>query len=178
MARQATWVNEDGLEVGFGTRDSKNPHLATVQTEGNVEIASMVLDYDTLPAAAGTAPSVKSFAVPADSVITRAYLRVTTAFTSGGTTTLNVGFVNAAGTAIDQDGLDAAIAKAALTDGAVIEMDGALVGDNIGDADGYISTSTGSGPWTAGQAVLTIEYVRPMPGSTPQDPIDGIVGSL
>lgn len=178
MARQATWVNEDGLEVGFGTRDSKNPHLATVQTEGNVEIASMVLDYDTLPAAAGTAPNAKDFAIVGESVITRAYLRVTDAFTSGGTTTLDIGLVNAAGTAIDQDGLDAAIAKAALTAGAVIELDGALIGDSIGSADGYISTATGSGPWTAGQAVLTIEYVRPMPDSTPQDPIDGIVGSL
>ena len=178
MARAEVWVNNDGLEVEFGTSDSRSDRLATVQTEGNVEIASMVLDYDLLPAAATNAPSVKSIQLPAHAVVTRAYLRVTDEFTSGGATTLQIGLIEADGTAIDQDGLFEAIAKAALDAGDVVEGDGALVGESIGDEDGFISTLVTTGPYTAGQAVLTIEYVRPMPGSTPQEPIDGVVGSL
>jgi hypothetical protein len=177
MARQEVWVNEDGLAVGFGTLDSKNPNLATVETTGNVEIATMVLDYDTLPAAATTAPSTKSFEIREGSVITRAYLRVTEEFTSAGATTLAIGFKEADGTAIDADGLFEAIAKANLDAGDVVEGDGDLIGA-IMPENGFISTVTATGPWTAGSAVLTIEYVLPTPDSQAQDPIDGIVGSL
>lgn len=181
MSRANVWTNPDGLDVGFGTRDSKNKNAATVRTQGNVEILSMILDWDYLPDAAGTAPSSKSIPLPANSLIHRATLRVTEAFTSGGATTLDIGLVNAAGTAIDQDGIDAAIAKTAIDAvGDVIQCDGALVGGaaTVGTAPAYISCNVGTGPYTAGQAELTIEYSKPLPSTDPVDPIGGIVGSL
>lgn len=181
MARQATWTNSDGLVVGFGPRDSKNNAGATVRTMGNEEQFSMILDYDTLPAAAGTAPSSKSIPLPANSMIHEATLRVIVAFTSGGATTLDIGLVNSAGTAIDQDGIDAAIAKTAIDAiGEVVQCDGALVNGTatVGTSDAYISCNVGTGPYTAGQAELTVRYSRPLADTTPTDPISGIVGSL
>lgn len=181
MARANTWTNSDGLVVGFGARDSKNDAGATVRTEGNVEVFSMILDYDNLPAAAGTAPSSKSIPIPANSYIHSATLRVLDAFTSAGATTLDIGFVDEDGTAIDQDGIDAAIAKTVIdAEGDTVQCDGDLVNGlvTVGTDDAYISTNVGTGPYTAGQAELTIEYSKPLPGTDPTDPITTIVGSL
>lgn len=181
MARANTWTNSDGLVVGFGARNSKNDAGATVRTMGNEEIFSMILDWDILPAAPDTVPSVKSIPIPAGAVITNADLRIIEAFTSAGSTTLTIGLVNAAGVAIDADGIDATIAKAAIDAvGDVVQCDGALVSGvlTIGAADGFISTTTAVGPWTAGQAELTVRYTRPLPDTNPTDPIVGIVGSL
>jgi hypothetical protein len=179
MARNATWTNSDGLVVGFGTRDSKNDSGSTVETKGNVEIFQMVLDFDNLPTAVGTAPNTKSIPIPAGAVINDAVLQVLTAFDAAGSATLTIGLKELDGTAIDADGIDAAIALTAIdADGDTIQCDGALVGTDIGTADGYIAVAVGTGPYTAGQAVLTIEYTRQLDSSTAADPITTIQGSL
>lgn len=178
MARASTWTNADGLVVGFGARDSKNDAGATVRTQGNVEIFQMVLDYDNLPAAAGTAPSSKSIPIPAGSVIKSAHLQATADWATADSATLDIGFVNAAGTEIDQDGIDAAIADTALDTGDTVVCDGALIGNDVGSADAYISCEVDTGTFTSGSAVLTIEYIKPMPDTDPTDPITSIVGSL
>lgn len=178
MARQATWTNSDGLVVGFGPRDSKNDNGAVVETIGNVEVFQMNLDFDNLPAASGTAPSTKSIPLPANAVINDAVIQVTEAFTAAGAATLTLGLKNSAGTAIDADGIDAAIAVAALSLGATIQCDGALVGADIGTADGYIASAVATGPFLTGHAILTIEYTRQLPDTDPTDPITTIVGSL
>lgn len=175
MSRNSEWTNADGLVVGFGARDSKNPNAATVRTQGNVCIMQFPFDYDTTLEIGTDVPSSKSIPVPAGSTIKRAQLAVDTAFVGG--TNIDFGFMNAAGTAIDDDGLDAAVATAALTAGAVITMDGALIGASVGAADAYFGVVT-TGTYTAGDGVITIEYILPMPDSTPTDPISGIVGSL
>ena len=181
MARANTWTNNDGLAVGFGTRDSKNPNAATVRTMGNVEELVVVFDWDSPPVAPGTAPSTKSIALPANAVIIEGHFRVDTAVTMSGTSpTLAFGVVNSAGTAIDANGLLTAQAPAAMGAGAVITLNGALVGDTVGSADAYISIELGgtSPALTAGDGVLVIAYQKPMPDATPTDPITGIVGSL
>lgn len=181
MARSETWTNSDGLDVGFGARDSLNDNGATVRTQGNVEIFAMELDWDNLPAAAGTAPSSKSIPVPAGSTIHRATFTVTEVFASGGATTLTIGLKEADGSVIDADGIDAAIAKTAIDAvGDVVQCDGALVGGvlTVGAADAYIATSVATGPYTAGKGELVIEYSKPMPDSDATDPITTIVGSL
>lgn len=172
--RANTWTNADGLSVGFGPLDSKNPNAGPVQTEGNIEVLQFPFDYDALNLA-GTAPSTKTVPIPANSTILRGNIRVTTAFAGG--TNVNFGFINAAGTAIDIDGLDAAVATAALDAGLVVTFDGALIGKSVGAADAYFGGSY-SGTYTAGKGIITIEYVRPMPDSTSPSPVDGIVGSL
>ena len=181
MTRNATWTNADGLDVGFGTRDSKNINGATVQTEGNVESFSMILDWDTLPTAAPLLPSTKSVPIPAGSAIHSATLRVIVAFTSGGATTLDIGLRELDGTVIDLDGIDAVIAKTVIDGiGDTVQCNGALVNllVDVGTADAYIATTTTTGPYTAGQAELTIEYSKPLADTTPTEPISGIVGSL
>ena len=181
MARANSWTNDDGLFVGFGTRDSKNDNGATVQTEGNVESFSMELEWDNLPAAAPTAPLSKSIPIPANSTIHRATLSVTEAFTAAGGATLDIGFKQADGTDIDLNGIDAVIAITVIDAiGDVVQCNGALVGGlvTVRLLDAYISTVVTTGPFTAGMAELTIEYSRPLPDSDPTDPIDGIVGAL
>jgi len=181
MARGNTWTNSDGLVVGFGTRDSKNPNAGTVRTMGNEEELVVVFDWDNPPVAAGTAPSVKSIQLPADAVILEGHFRVDTAVTMSGTSpTLAFGVVQADGTAIDADGLITAKAPAAMGANAVIALDGALVGTTVGSADAYVSIELGgtSPVLTAGDGVLVIKYQKPMPDSTPLDPITTIQGSL
>lgn len=178
MARSATWTNSDGLVVGFGARDSKNDNGATVRTEGNVEILQMTLDYDNLPADAGTAPSSKSIPIPAGSVIKSAHLQTTADWATADSATLDIGLKNSAGTEIDDDGIDEDIAAAALDTGDTVVCDGSLVGVDIGSADGYISCGVNTGSFTSGSSFLTIEYIRPLPDNTPTDPITSIVGSL
>lgn len=179
MAREATWTNSDGLEVGFGPRDSSNENGATVETKGNVEVFQMVLDYDNLPAASGTAPSTKSIPIPAGAVINDAVLQVLDAFDAAGAATLTIGLKEADGSVIDADGIDASIALTAIdADGDTIQCDGALVGTDIGSEDGYIACAVGTGPYTAGRAVLTIEYTRQLPDSVAADPITTVQGSL
>lgn len=181
MARASTWTNSDGLEVGYGQRDSFNTESATIRTMGNEEILQVYLKYDDLPTAATNAASVKNVPIPANSVITNADLYILDAFESGGATTLSIGLKRLDGTDIDADGIDATIAKTAIdADGDVVQCDGALVGGvvSIGAYDGYISTVVATGPYTAGEAVLTIRYTRPMPDPMPAEPITTIVGSL
>jgi len=178
MSRNATWTNSDGLVVGFGQRDSKNANGATVRTQGNVNILQMILDYDALPAAAGTAPSTKSIPVPANAVIKSAHVHTTADWATTDSATLDIGFVNSAGTAIDQDGIDAAIADSALDTGDTVVCDGALVGLDVGTADAYISCEVNTGAFNSGSSVLTIEYILNMPDTTPTDPLGAVTGSL
>jgi hypothetical protein len=141
----------------------------------------MILDYDNLPSAAPTAPLSKSIPIPARSIIHSASLRVILAFTSAGATTLDLGFKQADGTVIDLDGIDAVIAKTVIDAvGDVVQCNGALVNGlvDVGANDAYIASTVAVGPYTAGQAELTIEYSRPLPDTDPTDPIDGIVGTL
>lgn len=176
MARENTWTNNDGLDVGFGTRDSSNENAATVRTEGNIEVLQFPLNYDNMPAS-GTAPSSKSIPVPANASILRGNFRVTEAWVGG--TNIDFGTMTSAGVAIDDDGYDAAVATAALTLNAVIDFDGALMtGDaSVGTADAYFGTVV-TGTYTAGKGVVTIEYLKPMPDSDATDPITTIVGTL
>ncbi len=164
MARQDTWVNNDGLEVGFGPLDTDNFKGASVRTTGRVNQLVIELDWDNLPSAAGTAPSSKDFRIPANSTIQSSTLVVTEAFTSAGATTLSIGTKNSAGTVVDADGIDATIAKTVIDAiGDVVQNDGAQVGGivTVGTSDVYLSTVVATGPYTAGRGTLTIEYVLP-----------------
>lgn len=175
MSRASTWLNADGLRQGYGARDSKNENAATVRTQGNIEVWQFPIDYDTL-ATIGTAPVSKSIPIPANSTILRGQLQVTTAFAGG--TNIDFGLMNSAGTAIDDDGLDSAVLTSAMTPAnTIVTFDGALIGANVGTADAYFGTVV-TGTYTAGAGIVTVEYVRPMPDSTPTDPISGIVGTL
>lgn len=99
--------------------------------------------------------------IPAGSVIVNADLVMKTAATSGGSATLTLGLYNAAGTAIDADGIDAAIALTAIDAvGDVVQCDGALVNGVLttGSAAAYVGAIYGTAVFTAGAAKLVIQY--------------------
>lgn len=110
-----------------------------------------------------------SHLLPEGAIVKAVYMKVVTAFTSGGSATLTVG--NAA----DKDGYMASIAVASLTANAGFShasQAGALLWDNTNDASlAYIVTSSantqnlsitiGTAAMTAGKAVIVVEYYYP-----------------
>lgn len=151
------WENADGLNVKFGTE------RATVRVDGtkNAEDHRLVVLLADATAVATTdtaavAEPTEAF-IPSGAIITRAYFVVDTAFTSGGAATLDIGTKQKAGTNIDDDGIDAAVAVAALAANAVIDCDGALVPGQV-TADSYIMFTYNTAAFTAGAGRLIVEY--------------------
>jgi len=157
----ATWTNEDGLKIRFNGDEVEN-NTGSQFVGGPIRSLTVDLPYNDLPTTATTAADARNAHLPANAYIVGAYLLVDEAFTSGGTTTLTLGLCNSAGTAIDADGIDVAIAKTAIDAvNDVVVCDGALVRGvlNIGPAPAWVYTTVGSGPYTAGHARLVIHYI-------------------
>jgi hypothetical protein len=159
----ATWTNSDGLEVRFGLdRTTENVTGVTAVTPFK-HIKHKIVGAD-LPDTDNGAVDADAAFIPAGSVITRAFVYVTDEF-AGATATMDIGLKVAAGTAISADGIDADIAVTALDAlGDTIICDGAYIAD--GDltgvrltADAYISVSYETAAFTAGEAILVVEYL-------------------
>lgn len=149
-----SWTNEDGLLVRY------NLERSTVADDGvtadkqfvmTVADATALADADTA-AEAGDRPYL-----PAGATIESAYFQVDTAFTSGGAAVLDIGLKQADGTTIDDDGIDAAIAVAALTVRSVTASDGALVPSKL-QYDSYPTITYDTAAFTAGAGKLVINY--------------------
>lgn len=150
-------TNADGLQLNYGTRDVEVNHARAV---GGVDEVQQVV-FDITATKLGTAPTINAASafIPANSLIVRATLLVKAAFTSGGAATLDIGTYSIASVAIDADGIDAAVALAALGANADVACDGVQVG-TIVTADCYIGASYGTAAYTAGTARLVVEYIR------------------
>lgn len=101
--------------------------------------------------------------IPANAIIVNADLVITSPATSGGSATLTIGTYNAAGSAVDADGIDAAIALTAIdADGDVVQCDGAQVSGlvTVGGAACYIGAIYGTAAFTGGEATLIVEYIK------------------
>jgi len=152
------WTNEDGLEVRFGIDRATSAPTGGTSAEEKVHVfdiadATELGDTDTA-AASGDAAFI-----PAGAIVKDAYLVVDTAFTSGGSAVLDLGFKEADGTNIDDDGIDAAIALGAIdADDDVIACDGALVGTRLAN-DSYVMATYDTAAFTAGAAKLVVKYV-------------------
>lgn len=180
MPRQATWSNSDGLIVGFGTHTVDNQVPAITSNIGAVKTASFVIQGTLLEdIGALTAASLypQGFVIPRGSKIQRATLTPSEAFTSGGAATLTIGTVkwDAVGTVDDLDGIDATIAITAIDAiGESVLCDGALVNGtvvtsicgNVSNTDVRIVAGFGTAAFTAGKALLTIEFIVPSVGET------------
>lgn len=152
------WTNEDGLEVRFGTdRRTSAPDGLTSAEEKvfvyEVADATKLTDADTA-AAAGDAAYL-----PAGTIIKDAYFVVDTAFTSGGSAVLDIGLKEGDGTAIDDDGIDAAVALGALGANAVVNCNGALVGTRLAE-DSYVNFTYDTAAFTAGAGKLVVKYIQ------------------
>lgn len=164
----ATWTNQDGLAVRFG---NERAEVGAAEANGlkltghtAAEERTLVVTIDNaanIPNTDTTAATGDLPFIPSGAIIKDAYLVVNTAFTSGGSATLDLGTKLAAGTNVDDDGIDVAIAVAALTDNAVIACNGAQIGARA-TADWYPMATYDTAAFTAGAGKLVIKYLAVM----------------
>lgn len=156
-----SWTNADGLTVLMHEEQGE------VETTGRVgpirqSIVVDLADATTLGTSYSTAAGPTEAFVPANALIVDAHFITETAFTSGGSATLSIGLYNAAGSAIDADGIDATVALTAIDAvGESVVCDGAKVDgtDTVGTADAYVGFIYGTAAFTAGAGKLVIEYI-------------------
>lgn len=153
--RNEYWVNADGLRVGFGTANTRNELAGGVETKGRVRQMEMKIFFDKDV----TDADVRNAVIPAGAIVLSAKTIVREAFVGG--TAVTVGTVTTDGVTSDADALITATAGAVanLTANAVIEADGALAGEATASAVNLTYATTGS--FTAGEAVVLVEYVMP-----------------
>lgn len=151
------WINEDGLEVRFGRDRVTQVHNGVTSAEEKVFVYDMQDATELGDADTAAAAGDEGF-IPAGAIIKDAYFVVDTAFTSGGSAVLDIGLKEADGTAIDDDGIDAAVAVAGLTADAVVIADGALVGTRLSE-DAYVSMTYDTAAFTAGAGKLVVKYI-------------------
>ena len=156
-----SWTNADGLTVLMHEEQGE------VETTGRVgpirqSIVVDLADATTLGTSYTAAAGPTEAFVPANALVVSAHFITETAFTSGGSGTLGIGFYNAAGSTIDVDGIDAAVAKTAIDAiGESVVCDGALVDGTatVGTADAYVGFLYATAAFTAGSGKLVIEYI-------------------
>lgn len=154
----AIWTNSDGLEVRFGLdRTTEQPSGRTAGEEKT--LVWTLADATTLGDTDTAAVAGDEAFIPAGAIIKDAYFVVDTAFTSGGAAVLDLGLKQAAGTNIDDDGIDAAVALGALGANAVVACDGALVGTRMAN-DSYIMMTYDTAVYTAGAGKLVVKYIE------------------
>jgi hypothetical protein len=158
-----SYTNADGLFVlTDGAQGAVNDEGVTVR--GARQVITKKLSLAALGSSFGSSNIDPLEAmIPAGAIIVNADLVITDAATSGGSATLTIGTYNAAGTVVDADGIDAAIALTAIdADGDVVQCDGAQVSGvvTVGSAPVYIGALYGTAAFTAGSAVLIVEYIK------------------
>ena len=156
-----SYVNADGLEVLTAGEQGTAAKRGTSLSSQKKSLV-MTITGTEVPSSVATPQDHDAF-IPAGSYITSASLIVTTAFTSGGSATLTIGTYTQAGAAVDADGIDAAIALAAIGADKAVACNGAAVGGTatVGGADVYVEAIYGTAAFTAGEAKLVIEYIEP-----------------
>lgn len=163
MSRDTYWDNGDGLVVGFGTRTVDRHAFKINDSYGATQKLYMDFDWSDLGTSlAATDPQLtQGPVIPSGAVLLSATIKVTEAFAGG--TDIDVGVYNSeTGAVVDAAGIDAAVATASLTLGAEIACDGADINTAVGvdSKIGVIRTGT----FTAGKAVLEVEYAVPNAG--------------
>lgn len=161
MSRDAVWVNSDGLAVGFGTRTEATTYSSRIGDNGKTEKVHLTIKGTDLADAVATSEDqvIHGVVIPNGATILSATLKVSEAFTSGGAGVLDIGVYDKDGTIVDDDGIDAAVAIAALGLGAEVACDGADVNTVVATTGGVkICASYDTAAFTAGKATLEVEY--------------------
>lgn len=157
-----SWTNADGLTVLMHEEQGQVNKTGQTLSNPRQTVVLEITDATTLASSAATPSALDAF-IPAGAYITAAYTIVDTAFTSGGAATLTIGLYQQDGTAIDADGIDAAIALTAIdAAGDVVVNNGALVGGvlTVGSNDAYIAANYGTAAFTAGAAKVVVEFIK------------------
>jgi len=167
MADAELWVNDDGLEVRFGSEQGAVARGGEIAAYGEEKQLTLDVVGTEVPATASQVPIDKNVTLPPGSYITSATFYVDTAFV-GATATLDLGVMNDDGdgtfSVLDADGIDVDIAITAI-DAADDEIacNGALVGTspvNATDATLPLVFSYGfaTAALTAGRGRLVVKY--------------------
>lgn len=153
-----TWTNNDGLYIKYGVTEANEHKVGEYNEAGGLHVFEATILYTDLSAFGTTTILSDTAYFPSNAYIEGATLEVETAFTSGGSATLTLGLIRKdRTTAIDADGIDATIAVAALTAGATIACDGALIGTRLSNV-GLLTALAGTANFTAGKAYLRVTY--------------------
>lgn len=151
----ATAGSKRRAATDYGRREIEDKLPSKYAGANGKEVQNYTFSFDDLPV---TGEDEAILRIPANARISRATLRVITAFAGG--TSYNFGLSQSDGTVIDADGIDAAVALAVIDAvGDVVLCDGALVGSLVGigaNAGQLLVAATGT--FTAGKAQLEIEY--------------------
>lgn len=151
-----TWTNADGLYIKYGVDESKQALGGHVNQDGGVHTLEFVITAADFNALTNTILGDGVF-IPGNAFIISSNFSVEQAFT-GATATVDFGLVRKNRTTeIDFDGLDAAIAVAALSARASINGDGALIGTRLSQP-ALVTARNNTADLTAGRGVLTITY--------------------
>lgn len=151
-----TWTNSDGLFIKFNADEAKEPLGGQVVTAGSRQTLEFVVNASDFNAFANTIVADNVF-IPSNAYIEAAEIYVETAF-AGATGTLDVGFIRKDRTTeIDYDGIDAAVAVAALAAKALITCDGALIRSRLSNA-GLVTVRNNTADFTVGKATIKIHY--------------------
>jgi hypothetical protein len=149
--------NVGGRQTFFGALPTKNKFGGEVQSAGQKKELKYSFSYDDLPAV--DAGNEMLAVLPAGSMITAAYIIVDEAM-DGTTGTLTIGTYQAdGGGVVDADGIDAAVAQAALLADTTIVCDGAQIGGGVVLAERSAIVATTGGTVTQGQFTLIVEYI-------------------
>ena len=156
------YTNDDGLTQRYGISQAVPSMVGSPAQAGAYK--TMVIDIDAASLNAHTVADdyfedVAATFIPAGALITSAILDVTTAFDSGGSATLDLGFLKADGTELDYNGIDATIAETDIDAiGDRITCDGDLIGGVLLAADAYPSYGVNTATFTVGRGKLVITY--------------------
>jgi len=150
--------NVGGRQTIYGAQPAKNKFGAEVQSSGQKKELRFSFNYDDLPAV--DADNEMLALLPAGSQIVSAHLIVDTAM-AGTSGTMTIGTYQAdGGGAIDLDGIDVAVAQAALLADTTIVCDGAQIGGGIVLAERAAIVVVTGGTVTAGAFRLIVEYIN------------------
>jgi hypothetical protein len=158
------WVNNDGLEVLFGGSKAEHRKGGDINTSGALNEVRVLLTGTDVPST--DAPIDKRITLPSGAYIDEVVLNVTTAFTSGGSATLDIGLMlddnDGTYSTSDDNGIDAAIAVATLADNFRVVCNGAQINTTVTDSTNglplVVSYGYNTAAFTAGVGELVIRY--------------------
>ena len=154
-----TWLNGDGLYIRFGADEGKVQKTGEYEDSGywgGEHFVEADISYTDLNAFGTDTILSDTVVIPNGARITKAEMYVITAFTSGGSATLELGTIRTdRSTTYDADGFVAATAVASLTAGATIAGSGALVNTTLAN-DGLLTATVRTANFTAGRARLRV----------------------
>jgi hypothetical protein len=180
MSRNETWTNQDGLEVGFGTRDSLNIEDSQVHTLGREKQAEIVITAENAGSFVdGVVPTGKEFQLPAGSSVQSVQVETVVAFDV--TTSITLGTRDATtGVSIDteayMDAVDGVAANMAVVGDMIFSSTGNdILAAQVTAVDSILELVQAGGDATDGELRVLIRYVE---GSVAQDSPAIIVGEI